>query len=127
MKKSRSFLVAGAIAAVLAAPFAASYFGERRPALPKPELPRAGKECVRPAAEMRERHMILLNRWRDDAVRRGLRGEITVGGAAYRKSLTGACIKCHGEKEKFCDRCHASLAVSPVCWRCHIHGKEGRP
>ena len=34
------------------------------------------------------------------------------------------CMKCHTNKEKFCDECHTYAAVKPYCWDCHIQPKE---
>ena len=88
---------------------------------PKPELPPGGeKECVAPAAEMRDNHMQLLNVWRDDVLRNSDREMIEVGGKKYVRSLQLACMECHSNKEKFCDSCHDYAAVQPTCWDCHI-------
>ena len=91
------------------------------PALAVPE----GGACILPAEAMRARHMALLDRWRDDAVRRGKRTAVTADGRTVRRSLTGACLACHREKERFCDRCHDRLAVAPYCWDCHLTRREG--
>ena len=92
---------------------------------PKPELPPGGeKECVAPAAEMRDTHMQLLNVWRDDVLRNSNRETITVGGKEYIRSLQLACMECHSNKEKFCDTCHDFAAVQPTCWDCHITPAE---
>ncbi len=89
--------------------------------VPKPELPPGGeKECVAPAAEMRESHMVLLNEWRDGVLRDGNRDVITVDGKKYRKGLQMACMQCHTSKEKFCDSCHVYASVNPYCWDCHL-------
>jgi len=95
------------------------------PLPPKPELPPGGEqECVRPAAEMRDIHMSLLNEWRDDVLRNGNRVAVTVDGKEYRKGLQMACMKCHSNKEKFCDSCHEYTSVKPYCWDCHMTPKE---
>ena len=112
---------------LLAAPFAVSYLNRDRTPLQRPELPRDAKECVKPAAEMRAEHMVLLRQWRDDVVRRGDRKEVMVGGVAHEKSLSKTCMKCHGDREKFCDRCHAALSSAPKCWDCHNIRKGVRP
>lgn len=89
--------------------------------VPKPELPPGGeKECVAPAAEMRAKHMSMLNEWRDDVLRDGNRVAVNVGGKEYRKGLQMACMECHSNKEKFCDSCHVYAAVKPFCWDCHL-------
>ncbi len=89
--------------------------------VPKPELPPGGeKNCVAPAAEMRDKHMVLLNQWRDDVLRDGKRGTIEVDGKTYKKGLQMACMQCHTSKEKFCDACHTYSSVKPYCWDCHL-------
>ncbi|MBN1531869.1 MAG: sulfate reduction electron transfer complex DsrMKJOP subunit DsrJ [Spirochaetes bacterium] len=126
MRKSSIVLISAALAALLASPFIVSLLSPPSPP-PRPELPRDVKECVRPAAQMRAEHMVLLHQWRDDVVRRGDRREVMIGGVSYAKSLTGSCMKCHRHKEKFCDRCHGALSSAPKCWDCHVYRKEVRP
>ncbi len=92
---------------------------------PEPELPPGGeKECVLPASEMRDKHMQLLNEWRDDVLRNGNREIIEVDGKKFRKGLQLACMQCHSNKEKFCDTCHDYASVKPYCWDCHLSPKE---
>ncbi len=90
--------------------------------VPKPELPSG--QCVAPASEMRDNHMVLLNDWRDDVLRDGKRGYVTVEGKKYKKGLQTACMQCHTNKEKFCDTCHEYASVKPFCWDCHLSPKE---
>ena len=85
-----------------------------------------GKTCVEPKAFMRSYHMDLLDDWRDEAVRDGERIHVGHDGQAHDKSLTNTCLKCHSNKEQFCDQCHNYLGVSPYCWDCHVETK-GRP
>lgn len=93
--------------------------------VPKPELPPGGeKECVAPASEMRDKHMVLLNEWRDDVLRDGGRMNVKVGSKEYAKGLQMACMECHSNKEKFCDTCHDYASVKPYCWDCHLTPKE---
>jgi hypothetical protein len=90
-------------------------------------LRKAAKEpCVLPRAEMRERHMDLLNDWRQAVVRTGSRQARTATGQVVRMSLTGTCLGCHESKKEFCDRCHGELGVAPDCWSCHLPPKEER-
>ena len=42
------------------------------------------------------------------------------------KSLTNTCIRCHSNKDKFCDECHHFAGVQPYCWACHVMPKEGK-
>jgi hypothetical protein len=89
--------------------------------MPKIEPPPGGeKECVAPIAEMKASHMQLLNVWRDEVLREGQRSAVIVDGKEYRKGLQLACMKCHSNKEQFCDSCHVYASVKPNCWDCHL-------
>jgi hypothetical protein len=104
----------------------AAFGGEGR----RPELQKAavGAECILPTEQMRERHMELLNTWRDEYVREGkpyvldARGQPRVwpDGQPMLKSLSKTCLGCHQDKSQFCDRCHTYAAVDPYCWDCHV-------
>jgi hypothetical protein len=87
---------------------------------PKPELPKDAKSCVLSAEAMRSGHMQMLNEWRDEVLRDGDRGTITIDGKEYKKSLMLTCMECHTSKKKFCDTCHDYASVKPYCWDCHI-------
>ncbi len=87
---------------------------------PDPELPKTEKNCVMPAEFMRAWHMDLLNSWRDEVVREGERHFKSPNGAEFNKSLTNTCLKCHGDKSRFCDKCHEYVGVENYCWDCHI-------
>ena len=41
----------------------------------------------------------------------------------FQKSLTKTCMKCHENKDQFCDKCHATVSVNPYCWDCHVDPK----
>jgi len=88
--------------------------------VPKPVLPKDGKTCVLPVAEIRAEHMKLLNTWRDEVIRTGDRGTFEIEGKQYQKSLMLTCMKCHTSKKKFCDTCHTYASVQPYCWDCHL-------
>ena len=92
--------------------------------VPNPELPKNVKNCVKPVEYMRTSHMKLLLEWRDEVLRDGNRGKVTVDGVEYQKSLQNGCMLCHTSKVKFCDECHRYAAVKPYCWDCHIQPKE---
>lgn len=83
-------------------------------------LPANAKSCVLPAAEMRAKHMQLLNTWRDEVVREGDRRGVVIEGKQYPKSLQLGCMACHTSKVNFCDRCHDYSSVRPYCWDCHL-------
>lgn len=90
---------------------------------PKPEKPVAEKECIRDAAEMRKNHMQILEDWRHSVVRSEERDDVYMG-KTHKKSLTNTCLRCHSNKEKFCDRCHIYAGVAPYCFTCHVDPKE---
>ena len=83
------------------------------------ELPE--KKCVREKEYMRTDHMVLLNEWRDQALRDADRilTDPVPGNVSKVRSLQRTCMKCHSNKEKFCDRCHTYAGVKPYCWDCH--------
>jgi hypothetical protein len=95
----------------------ASGKGHLRPELARPAQ---GTKCVEPVETMRASHMAMLNEWRDAVVRQNERVYVATDGARHPISLSGTCLKCHAEPEKFCDRCHSFSGVSPYCWDCHL-------
>ena len=88
-----------------------------------PELakPIGGERCVESREFIRAHHMELLDAWRDSVVREGKRTYVShdFPGEVHEMSLTKTCLRCHADREKFCDRCHATLSVAPSCWECH--------
>jgi len=92
---------------------------------PELVLPQGQPGCVLPTGEMRASHMELLNRWRDFVVRDSERFMTTWDGRKTRRILTTSCLGCHTEKEKFCDRCHDYVGVTPYCWDCHVTPEGG--
>ncbi len=70
-------------------------------------------KCVRDTEYMRLNHMDLLKEIRDDAMRRGKRGEITLND----------CRKCHTSRERFCDKCHNVVNAQLDCYGCHYFPK----
>ena len=122
---NKGMVIAGLIIFVLLVTFPIWFNRLDAGPMPKPELPPGGeKECVAPAAVMRDTHMQLLNEWRDDVIRNSDREVIVVAGKEYGKGLQLACMQCHSNKEKFCDSCHEYAAVQPTCWDCHISPTE---
>ncbi|HDP79226.1 MAG TPA: cytochrome C [Spirochaetes bacterium] len=91
---------------------------------PDPKLPTDMKQCVESKEYMRDYHMQLVDRWRDEVVREAKRETISIAGVHYHKSLSGTCMKCHSSKKDFCDQCHDYLGVAPYCWDCHTFPKE---
>jgi len=91
---------------------------------PELEKPKNAKDCVESVEFMRAEHMAMLNNWRDEVVRGGEHEyHSTASHQVFQKSLTKTCIKCHENKALFCDKCHATVAVNPYCWDCHVDPK----
>ena len=94
---NKGLIISGLVIFVLLVTFPIWFNGLDAGPLPKPELPPGGeKECVAPAAEMRDTHMQLLNVWRDDVLRNADRVKVTVGGKEYQKGLQTAHGVGHG-------------------------------
>jgi hypothetical protein len=93
-----------------------------------PELPKPAnaKQCIEPTAFMRARHMELLNEWRDAVVRNADRVYVATDGQHHEMSLTGTCLRCHEDQDKFCNKCHLYAGVETFCWDCH-QKKKGKP
>ncbi len=88
--------------------------------IPEPEIITDAKHCVEPTPYMRDKHMELLNTWKESVVRDGARTYTAMDGQEYKMSLTGTCLDCHSNKAEFCDRCHSYTGVKPYCWDCHV-------
>jgi hypothetical protein len=84
----------------------------------------AEKSCVEDKAFMKTSHMKLLGDWRDQAVREEQHQYTAKNGKVYEIGLTGTCLKCHSNKEQFCDRCHNYVGAKPSCWSCHVIPQE---
>ena len=69
------------------------------------------ENCLRDAEYMRFHHMDLLKEAREDVMRAGIKGGITLAG----------CGDCHHNRELFCDRCHEEASVTLDCWGCHFY------
>jgi [DsrC]-trisulfide reductase subunit J len=78
------------------------------------------KTCIESAAFMRSSHMVLLNDWRNEFVRKDVLTFTSSSGKTYDISLINTCMNCHSNSSQFCDRCHNYMDVSPYCWDCHI-------
>ena len=81
--------------------------------------PAGEKQCIEPTSFMRARHMELLNGWRDAVVRRDEHVYVASDGKRHEISLTGTCLRCHSDTDKFCNRCHQYAGVEAFCWDCH--------
>jgi len=110
--------------AIVTFPF---WFGMGKAApMPKPEILDKAKKCVESREYMRAVHMYLLNVWRDQALRDANRIWVNERGEKVNISLQNTCMKCHSNKDKFCDRCHEYAEVKPNCWDCHFVPKESK-
>lgn len=124
---NKSTVIPGIIIFVIIVAFPVWYNGLSAGPMPQLELPPGGEqECIAPKSEMRDRHMVILNEWRDDVLRDGNRSYVTVAGKKYVKALQLACMECHTSKEKFCDECHTYASVKPYCWDCHLTPVEAK-
>jgi cytochrome c len=84
------------------------------------------KRCLEDTAFMRPNHMKLLVTWREAVVREGNRLYTATDGRIFETKLSGTCLKCHSNKQQFCDRCHNYVGVKPNCFSCHIIPAEVR-
>ncbi len=50
---------------------------------------------------------------------------VSSDGKKHEMSLTGTCLSCHAEPDKFCNRCHAYAGVEALCWDCHQQKRRG--
>ncbi len=80
------------------------------------EMPAAAfQDCVEETSYMRIHHMDLLKQIREDVIRDGIRGEVTLE----------QCARCHTSRERFCDRCHQAANVILDCFGCHYYPEPG--
>jgi len=75
------------------------------------EKPENASKCVRDTTYMRFHHMDYLRELRNDAVRRGIRGEVGLF----------SCRECHTSRERFCNQCHEAVNLNLNCFRCHYY------
>ena len=92
---------------------------------PELERPANAKQCVEPTSFMRARHMELLDDWRDAVVRRAEHVYVATDGRHHEMKLTGTCLGCHSNTDKFCNRCHQYAGVEIFCWDCHQQKRRG--
>lgn len=92
---------------------------------PELERPKKAEQCIEPTPVMRARHMEMLDEWRDAVVRDANRVYVASDGKHHTMSLTGTCLDCHEDPEKFCIKCHTYAGVDAFCWDCHQKKKGG--
>lgn len=96
------------------------------PSIDTPEIQKMEiKQCIEPKQYMREMHIRILDSWKDYATREGKRVYVATDGKTYTISLQNTCMRCHSNKDKFCDECHTYAGVKPYCWDCHIEPVGG--
>ncbi|MBI4670034.1 MAG: sulfate reduction electron transfer complex DsrMKJOP subunit DsrJ [Elusimicrobia bacterium] len=88
--------------------------------VPDPQIAPDTPRCVRDKDYMKANHMDLLNKWRNQVVRRGERKFMTADGRQFDMSFSRTCLKCHANQQKFCAQCHDYAAVKLYCWDCHV-------
>jgi len=96
-------------------------FGKGEP--PTLDTPK-GDACIEEVEYMRASHMDLLNDWRNDVVRDGVRQYEASDGTVHEMSLTNTCLDCHESRTGFCTECHDYSGVRPLCWECHVDPEE---
>jgi len=69
------------------------------------------KNCIRETEYMRHHHWELLREVREEVVRYGKRGDISFS----------RCRECHVSKERFCNKCHNAVSLTPDCFGCHYY------
>ena len=85
--------------------------------IPAPVAKSPSEHCVESREYMRENHMLLLDEWRNSAVREGERIHVAPDGREFEKSLK-TCFECHISRG-FCVRCHTYASARPNCFSCH--------
>jgi hypothetical protein len=93
---------------------------------PTPVIATSDNQCVESTQYMKEYHMQLLQKWRDESVRNGHSTYTAGDNRTYDISLTGTCLSCHSNKAEFCDSCHNYEGVTPNCWSCHNVPVKGK-
>ncbi|MFH0945285.1 MAG: hypothetical protein V2A76_08825 [Planctomycetota bacterium] len=69
------------------------------------------EKCVRETTYMRLHHWELLTELREEVVREGKRGPVSLN----------ECRGCHTSRERFCNRCHNAVNVNLMCFGCHYY------
>ena len=110
-------VVATALVIIILLPFGASIVGfviDTNREVPDVFLEKADprwESCVRDPDWMRFRHMDFLKETREDVVRKGIPGGVTLSG----------CGDCHLNRAQFCDKCHEAASVILDCFGCHFY------
>jgi hypothetical protein len=117
LNNNSSVITVVILALIILSPFIYSFFTfvfvhddqSSQPFLEKPD-PKY-ENCVKDIEYMRLHHWELLRAIRIEVVRYGKRGELGLK----------KCQECHTSRERFCNRCHAAVSMSPDCYGCHYY------
>ncbi len=88
-----------------------------------------GEKKQRTLKDMRANHMKILDSWRNEVVRDGIRKP--------GRSLQNGCLSCHAKEKKnamkigdkeatACEDCHVKTGTQLYCWECHFDPKESK-
>lgn len=69
------------------------------------------KNCVEETVYMRYHHWEYLRGIREEVVRYGKRGDVGLN----------RCRDCHTSRERFCNKCHDAVSMTPDCFGCHYY------
>ncbi len=114
--------VLGALVLALVPPILSVYgsaFAKRKEPFLSPAKP--GTRCVQAESLMRTSHPSRLLAQRDRVVRSGLRPPLR---ASETSGALESCAQCHGDRDRFCDRCHVRAGVRLDCFECHHYAAE---
>lgn len=119
--RSRIYLIGTAVLLILLPPLFSILFSSRYSSDESStgflEMPDAKyKQCVRDKAYMRIHHMDYLKEIREQFVRYGERGDISLS----------TCSGCHTSRDQFCDRCHSAVNLNLDCFGCHYYPESNR-
>ena len=120
-------VIVGLILFLAAATFPTWYTAAAGGAGPRaePVPPEGETECIEDKAYMTGNHMQLLYDWRSAVVRDSKRFYTSMAsGKQHEMSLTKTCLRCHSDRDTFCNRCHNYADVYPNCWTCHVDRQE---
>jgi len=102
---------------IIVFPFVYSFFSygfvqdsqDSKPFLERPDA--KFENCVKETDYMRRHHWEVLRAVREEFVRYGKRGEISLHN----------CKNCHTSRERFCKQCHSEVSMAPDCYGCHYY------
>ena len=69
------------------------------------------ENCIKDTTYMRYHHWELLRTVREEIVRYGIRGDVGLK----------KCQECHTSRERFCNKCHDAVSLTPDCFGCNYY------